>query len=91
MAGTYRHKGSRSATFRHAQVGDLVGDLRAFSDTRTSCLVSEGAVVSRISLPWTSQPAPDNWARRSNEGELFVYRFGQANEGPLLLSRRHFQ
>ena len=26
MAGTYRHKGSRSATLRHAQVGDLVGD-----------------------------------------------------------------
>ena len=30
MAGTYRHRGSGSATLRHAQVGDLVGDLRAF-------------------------------------------------------------
>lgn len=40
VAGTYRHQGSRSAMLRHAQVGDLVGDLGAFFDTRMGRLVS---------------------------------------------------
>ena len=39
MAGTYRHQGSGSATLRHAQVGDLVGDFRPIFDTRMSALV----------------------------------------------------